>query len=64
MLPAWHLELFSNTRSFMILPLIVESKPIGLYYFDRQYAALEGITNDEMRVIKEIKREVLTALRS
>lgn len=64
MLPVWHLELFSNTRSFMILPLIVESKPIGLYYFDRQYAALEGITNDEMKVIKEIKREMLTALRS
>ncbi|GKS69066.1 HDOD domain-containing protein [Nitrosomonas sp. PY1] len=64
MLPAWHLELFSDTRSFMILPLIVESKPIGLYYFDRQNTAVGGITDDEMKVIKEIKKEILIALKS
>ena len=62
MLPDWHLRLFPNARSFVILPLVINDKPIGIYYFERQHAAPEGISSDEMRIIKTLKNQVLAAL--
>lgn len=62
MLPAWHLQLLPHTQSFVILPLVVNNKPIGVYYFDRQHTAPEGISPDEMKIIKILKNQALAAL--
>ena len=62
MLPSWHRTLFTHTRSFIILPLVVNDKPIGIYYLDRAQPAPEGISADEMKIIKTLKNKVLTAL--
>lgn len=62
MLPAWHLRLLPNTQSFVILPLVISGKAIGVYYFDRQHTAPEGISSDEMKIIKILKNHVLAAL--
>jgi HD-like signal output (HDOD) protein len=62
MLPDWYLRLLPNARSFVILPLVINDKPIGIYYFERQHAAPEGISLDEMKVIKSLKKQVLAAL--
>jgi len=64
MLPNWHSQLFPDTRSFVILPLVIENKPLGLFYLDRQQEAPEGFSSDEMRVIKALKKHLLTALSS
>lgn len=61
-LPKWHLKLLPETQSFIILPLIVNDKPIGFFYADRQQVAPEGISSEEMKLIKILKGQVLTAL--
>ncbi|MCE7914680.1 MAG: HDOD domain-containing protein [Nitrosomonas sp. PRO4] len=62
MLPNWHLQLLPHTQSFVILPLVVNNKAIGVYYFDRQHTAPEGISPEEMKIIKILKNQALAAL--
>lgn len=45
----------------MVLPLVVQNKPIGLIYADRSVVASEGITASEMKLIKALKANVLVA---
>lgn len=63
MLPDWHLKMLPETGSFLILPLVVADKRLGLYYFDRPHKSAEGVSTEEMRIIKEIKKQVLIALK-
>ncbi len=62
MIPHWHRSLLTDARSFIVLPLVVNEKPIGLFYADRKQVAPEGITADEMKIIKTLKRQVMSAL--
>jgi hypothetical protein len=48
----------------MVLPLVANQKPIGLFYADREQDAPEGITSEETRLIKTLKGQVLTAFNS
>ncbi|SER19826.1 HD-like signal output (HDOD) domain, no enzymatic activity [Nitrosomonas sp. Nm51] len=62
-LPDWHTTLLPHTKSFILLPLVVQQdKPVGLIYADRSVIAHEGITTNEMRLIKSLKAQVLVAL--
>ncbi|MDR4516481.1 MAG: HDOD domain-containing protein [Nitrosomonas sp.] len=62
LLPKWHVDLFPDARSFVVLPLVTQEKRIGLFYADRQQEAPEGVSSEEMRLIKTLKAQVLTAL--
>lgn len=62
LLPKWHVDLLPDARSFIVLPLVVNEKRIGLFYADRQQEAPEGVSSEEMRLIKTLKAQVLTAL--
>jgi len=62
LLPAWHRTLLPDARSFIVLPLVVQKKQLGLFYADRAQAALEGVPSDETALIKTLKGQVLTAL--
>ncbi|MCB1984139.1 MAG: HDOD domain-containing protein [Burkholderiales bacterium] len=62
LLPKWHVDLLPDARSFIVLPLVVNSKRIGFFYADRQQEAPEGVSSEEMRLIKTLKAQVLTAL--
>lgn len=64
MLPNWHRQLFPDTRSFIILPLVIKDRPIGLFYLDRPQEAPEGFSSEEMKIIKALKDHVLSALNS
>ncbi|HYD58769.1 MAG TPA: HDOD domain-containing protein [Noviherbaspirillum sp.] len=64
LLPAWHRTLLPDARSFIVLPLVVQKKQIGLFYADRSTAAPEGVPHDETALIKTLKGQVLTALQS
>ncbi len=64
LLPEWHVKLLSDARSFIVLPLVVNEKRVGLFYADRQHEAPEGISSEEMRLIKTLKAQVVTALHS
>ncbi len=61
-LPRWHRQLMPKTESFIILPLVIKDKPIGLFYADRQQKAPEGISSDEMKLIKTLKGFILKTL--
>lgn len=60
-IPVWHRRLLPDTKSFMVLPLVLQNKPIGMIYADRPVVAREGITIREMKLIKALKENVLTA---
>ncbi|SET59651.1 HD-like signal output (HDOD) domain, no enzymatic activity [Nitrosomonas marina] len=60
--PQWHLDLLPDARSFIVLPLVLNEKRIGLLYADRLLEAPEGISSEEMRLIKTLKAQVITAL--
>jgi hypothetical protein len=62
LLPAWHRTLLPDARSFIVLPLVVNGRQIGLFYADRRQPAPEGVPPDETALIKTLKGQVLTAL--
>ncbi len=64
LIPAWHHALLPDARSFIVLPLVVQKKPIGLFYADRPLAAMEGVPPDETAMIKMLKGQVVAALNS
>jgi hypothetical protein len=64
LIPEWHRSLLPDARSFIVLPLVVHQKPLGLFYADRAQAATEGMPADETALIRTLKRQVLTVLHS
>ena len=64
LLPAWHRALLPDARSFIVLPLVVQKKQLGLFYADRTQPAPEGVPANETALIKTLKGQVLTALNS
>jgi HD-like signal output (HDOD) protein len=62
LLPAWYRALLPDARSFIVLPLVVQKKPLGLFYADRALPAPEGMPADETALIKTLKGQVLAAL--
>ncbi len=62
LIPAWHRALLPDARSFIVLPLIVQKKPLGLFYADRALAAPEGVPPEETAMIKTLKGQVVAAL--
>lgn len=64
LLPAWHRTLLPDARSFIVLPLVVNRKPIGLFYADRTLAAPEGVPADETALIKTLKAQIIGALQT
>ncbi len=62
LLPAWHRRLLPDARSFIVLPLVVNSIQLGLFYADRALPAPEGVPPDETSLIRALKAQVLVAL--
>jgi len=62
LLPAWHRTLFSDARSFIVLPIVVKKIPLGFFYADRKQPAPEGVPPDEASLIKILKSHVLAVL--
>ncbi len=60
--PGWHLAHFPEARSLMVLPLIVNGKPIGLIYADRNCEAPEGVPPDETSLIKTMKAQLIAVM--
>jgi HD-like signal output (HDOD) protein len=62
LLPEWHRKLLPDTRSFIVLPLVVNDLQVGLFYADRTSDAPEGVPPDETSLIKALKTHVVAAL--
>jgi HD-like signal output (HDOD) protein len=61
-LPAWHKRLLPDTRSFIVLPLVIENKALGFFYADRACPANEGVPPDETALIKTLKGQLMSAM--
>lgn len=64
LMPVWHQEILPDARSFIILPLTIGDKALGLMYADRSQPAPEGVSPDETALIKTLKSLLLTAINS
>ena len=64
LLPAWHREMFSDTRSFIVLPLVVRGMPLGYFYADRIVEDREGASVEEGALLKMIKGQVVALMNS
>jgi len=62
LIPPWHHQLLPDTQSFIILPLVIQEKNLGLLYADRSLLAPEGVSADETALIKTLKGLLLAAL--
>lgn len=62
LMPQWHLDLLPDTKSFIVLPLVVQGVQLGLFYADRAQPAPEGVPPDETSLIRALKGQVLAAL--
>ena len=62
LLPPWHRALLPEARSFIVLPLVVQSAQLGFFYADRLLPAPEGVAPDETSLIRALKAQVLAAL--
>jgi hypothetical protein len=62
LIPTWHRNLFPDTRSFIVLPLVVQKNQFGFFYADRTLPAPEGVPSDETAMIRTLKGQVLAAL--
>jgi HD-like signal output (HDOD) protein len=62
LIPAWHRALLPDAHSFIVLPLVVQKKPIGLFYADRSQLAPEGMSSEETSLVKTLKGQVLAVL--
>jgi hypothetical protein len=64
LLPSSHRQLLPDTHSIMLLPLVNDQIPIGLFYADRRHPAPEGVSAYEAALIKILMGQMLTALNS
>ncbi|SFV10084.1 HDOD domain-containing protein [Pseudoduganella namucuonensis] len=62
LLPDWHRALLPDARSFIVLPLVVQGTPLGLFYADRNVPAPEGVPPDETALIRALKSQLIVAL--
>jgi len=62
LIPLWHKKLLPDARSFIVLPLVVQKKPLGFLYADRKQVALEGVPPDETALIKTLKVQLITVM--
>lgn len=63
LIPAWHRNVLPDACSFIVLPLVVQGKPLGLLYGDRTARAPEGVPPDEAALIKALKGQMTAALK-
>jgi HD-like signal output (HDOD) protein len=62
-LPAWHRGLLPATRSFFLLPLVVNKHVVGFIYGDRDECDMNVYTKQELDLARTLRSQVLLALR-
>ena len=61
-IPAWYREKI-NAQTFLLLPLVVNKKVIGLFYADRDNAGEQTIEPEHLRLLKTLRNQTVLAIR-
>jgi len=63
-LPTWFERELPQTKSFILMPLVVKEKPIGFFFADRAVVDQAGLTADELNLLRALRNQVVLALRT
>jgi HD-like signal output (HDOD) protein len=63
-LPDWFARDFAATRSFVLMPLVVNERAIGLFYADRRCVDDHGLSGEELNLLRSLRSHVVLAMRS
>jgi hypothetical protein len=63
-LPEWFARDFAATRSFLLMPLVVNGKAIGFFYADRTVVDGRGLATDELNLLRTLRNQVVLAMRT
>jgi hypothetical protein len=61
-IPPWYREKI-NAPTFLLLPLVINKKVIGLFYADRDQAGELTIEPDQLRLLKTLRNQAVLAVR-
>ena len=61
-IPAWYREHVA-ARTFVLFPIIVKGKPVGLIYADRPHAGDITIPEKELSLLKSLRNQAVLAIR-
>ncbi len=62
-IPSWYRKI-SSAGSFLIFPLVVAGKPLGLIYADHPAPNGMGISEGELNLLKALRNQIILAFRS
>ena len=63
-LPDWFARDFAATKSFLLMPLVVNGKAIGFFYADRAVVDDCGLAADELNLLRVLRNQVVLAMRT
>ena len=63
-LPAWLPLAFPATRGFVLLPLMVDGKPMGFFFADREVVGAPPPAADQVEAVRLLRNQVALALRT
>lgn len=61
-IPQWYREKV-NARTFLVLPIVIKSKVIGMFYADRDQANELTIEPQHLRLLKTLRNQAVLAIR-
>ena len=62
LLPDWYRPLLSSRRYVVLLPLVVDQKPLGLFYIDGDPSAANLLTPAVLNYLKVLRGQAIIAI--
>jgi len=63
-LPAWQTLAFPKARGFLVLPVMVDGRPMGFFYADREVANAAPPDAGQVEAIRLLRNQIVLALRT
>ena len=61
-IPAWYREKI-NAPTFLLLPLVINKRIVGMFYADRDQTGELNIEPDQLRLLKTLRNQAVLAIR-
>jgi serine/threonine protein kinase len=61
-IPAWYREKI-NSQTFLLLPIVIGKKAVGMFYADRDLAGQLTIEPEQLKLLKTLRNQAIIAIR-